>query len=77
MQSSLLLANFGPDFDITHVFLVVVAAIFGWLFYDFIRQSKGRSSISTILTVIIHVLFISFLSVFVQRCLLSAPTTWS
>jgi len=49
-------------FDATTVILIVLAAIAGYLVYDFIRDAKGRSSIAIVGAVLGHILLVLFLS---------------
>ncbi len=49
-------------FDATTVILIVLAAVAGYLVYDFIREAKGRSSVAIIGAVLGHVLLVLFLS---------------
>jgi periplasmic protein TonB len=50
------------SFDATTVILIVLAAVAGYLVYDFIREAKGRSSVAIIGAVLGHVLLVVFLS---------------
>jgi protein TonB len=50
------------SFDATTVILVVLAAVAGYLVYEFIREHRARSSIALFGAVLGHVLFLLFLS---------------
>jgi protein TonB len=55
----------GPEsgvFDATTAILVVLAAIAGYLVYEFIRDNKGRSGVAIVGAVVGHVLLLVFLS---------------
>ena len=49
-------------FDATTVILIVLAAIAGYLVYEFIRDARGRSSVAIVGAVLGHVLLVLFLS---------------
>jgi periplasmic protein TonB len=49
-------------FDATTVILIVLAAVAGYLVYEFIRDAKGRSSVAIIGAVLGHILLVLFLS---------------
>ena len=51
-----------PGFDATTVILMVLAAVAGYLVYDFIREAKGRSSVALVGAVLGHALLIVLLS---------------
>jgi periplasmic protein TonB len=56
------LAGAGAGFDATTVILIVLAAVAGYLVYDFIRTAKGRSSVAILGAVLGHLLLLLFLS---------------
>jgi protein TonB len=58
----LALSSSGQGFDATTVILIVLAAIAGYLVYEFIRDAKGRSSVAIVGAVLGHVLLVLFLS---------------
>jgi protein TonB len=58
----LALSSSGRGFDATTVILIVLAAIAGYLVYEFIRDAKGRSSVAIVGAVLGHVLLVLFLS---------------
>lgn len=49
-------------FDLTTVILIVLAAVTGYLVYEFIRDAKGRSGVAIVGAVLGHVLLVLFLS---------------
>lgn len=49
-------------FDATTAILIVLAAIAGYLVYDFVRENRGRSSIALVGAVVGHLLLLLFLS---------------
>jgi protein TonB len=49
-------------FDATTAILIVLAAVAGYLVYDFIREAKGRSSLALVGAIIGHLLLVLFLS---------------
>jgi protein TonB len=49
-------------FDATTVILIVLAAVAGYLVYDFIREAKGRSGVALVGAIIGHLLLVLFLS---------------
>lgn len=52
----------GGSFDATTVILIGLAAVAGYLSYDFIREAKGRSGVALVGAIIGHVLLVLFLS---------------
>ena len=49
-------------FDATTIILIVLAAVAGYLVYEFIRENKARSGVGLIGAILGHVLFVLFLS---------------
>src|SRR5690606_15261391 len=58
----LALSSSGRGFDATTVILIVLAAVAGYLLYEFIRDARGRAGVAIVGAVIGHVLLVLFLS---------------